>query len=198
MDLSDKEPNRNRCRNRNPNRAFRAVRVLTSHSNPLEGGRRRDMPKTRKIGIISDTHGLMRPQALEALRGCERIIHAGDVGSQEVLDRLDRVAPVTAVAGNTDYGDFARDLPETQAVEIGATWVYVLHDLHRLDLDPKASGFRVVVFGHSHRPASEIEGDVLYLNPGSAGPRRFHLPVTVAVLEVRDDAVGANIIPLSV
>ncbi len=152
---------------------------------------------THKIGVISDTHGLIRPEALEALRGSELIIHAGDVGRREIIDTLSTIAPVVAVRGNTDYGNFAQTLPKTQAVEIGSTWLYVLHDLHALDLDPVASGIRVVVFGHSHRPLSEFRGDILYLNPGSAGPRRLHLPVSVAMLEVRNGCVEGNIVSLS-
>lgn len=157
------------------------------------------MPKdTHKIGVISDTHGLLRPEALEALRGSEMIIHAGDVGRREIIDTLSTIAPVTAVRGNTDCGSFVRTLPETQVVEIGSTWVYILHDLHELDLDPMTSGIGVVVFGHSHRPLSELREDILYLNPGSAGPRRLHLPVSVAMLEMRDGSVEGNIIPLPV
>jgi hypothetical protein len=137
-----------------------------------------------RIGLISDTHGLLRPQALDALRGSELIIHAGDVGKPEVLTALRRLAPVVAVRGNVDKADWASSLPETAVVEAGAVLLYVLHDLHSLDLDPAASGFHIVVSGHSHKPEQIERSGVLYINPGSAGPRRFQLPVSVALLNV--------------
>ena len=135
-------------------------------------------------GLISDTHGLLRDAALEALTGSDLIIHAGDVGQPEILDRLRVIAPVVAVRGNIDKGEWADRLPLTAAAEAGAVRIYVLHDLKQLDLDPAAAGFRVVVSGHSHKPAREERGRVLYINPGSAGPRRFRLPITVARLDL--------------
>jgi len=136
------------------------------------------------LGVISDTHGLIRPQALELLAGCERIVHAGDVGKPGVLAELGKIAPVIAVRGNNDRGDWAKSLAETEVMEFAGLYLYVLHDLHELDLDPAAAGFRVVISGHSHRPEISHRDAVLYLNPGSAGPRRFKLPVSLALLEV--------------
>ena len=137
------------------------------------------------IGLISDTHGLMRPEALAALQGSELIIHAGDVGKPEVIEQLRLVAPVVAVRGNIDKGAWASALPATAAVETGSGRIYVLHDVKELDLAPVASQFHAVVSGHSHK-AGQMERDgVLYLNPGSAGPRRFRLPITVARLDLR-------------
>ena len=129
--------------------------------------------------MISDTHGLLRPRALDALAGSDLILHAGDVGDPAILDALRRIAPVTAVRGNIDHGDWARALPETAVVE----GIYMLHNLRDLDRDPAAAGFRAVVSGHSHKPGSFQKHGVLYLNPGSAGPRRFRLPVTLARLD---------------
>ena len=136
------------------------------------------------IGVISDTHGLLRPEALAALQGSELIIHAGDVGRPEILDELRVVAPVVAVRGNIDKGDWAERLPETAVVEGGSTLIYVLHDVHQLDLNPTAAGFGIVISGHSHKPGRTDRGGVMYLNPGSAGPRRFTLPITVARLDL--------------
>jgi uncharacterized protein len=150
------------------------------------------------IGVISDTHGLVRPQAVEALRGADLIVHAGDVGADDVLSALERLAPVVAVRGNVDRGGWAGQLSDTEVVEVGDQTLYVLHDLGQLDLDPAAAGFRVVVSGHSHRPSVSTKGGVLYLNPGSAGPRRFQLPVTLARLTIDSGAPGAQIIQLQV
>jgi len=130
------------------------------------------------------------------LRGSQRIIHAGDVGAAEILDELASIAPVTAVRGNIDKGAWARKLPETDVVELGPVSFYVLHDLTLLDLKPEAAGFKVVVYGHSHVPKQEIRNGVLYFNPGSAGPRRFRLPVTVGRLVVRNDKVGPEIVSI--
>jgi uncharacterized protein len=152
-------------------------------------------PKT--IGLISDTHGLLRPQALRALEGSDLIIHAGDVGDPEILDALRTVAPVFAVRGNVDTEPWALALPETEAIEIDAATIYVLHDVHALDLDPVASGFHIVVSGHSHKPARAEHGGVLFLNPGSAGPRRFDLPVTVARLDVSERPWKFDVIDLA-
>jgi len=139
---------------------------------------------TWRVGLISDTHGLLREEALLALRGSELIVHAGDVGKPEILEKLNELAPVVAVRGNVDKGAWALGLPETAvAVGWGAN-IYVLHDVTSLDLDPRARGFHVVVSGHSHQPGQSERQGVLYINPGSAGPRRFHLPITVARLDL--------------
>jgi putative phosphoesterase len=148
------------------------------------------------IGVISDTHGLLRPEAIEALRGSDYIIHAGDVGAPEILEKLSTIAPVTAIRGNIDKGDWARGLPETQVIELGGVLIYVLHDLHQLDLKPKAAGFSVVVSGHSHVPKNEIHDGVLYFNPGSAGPRRFKLPVSIGRLFVKNRSVRGEVLEL--
>jgi putative phosphoesterase len=137
------------------------------------------------IGLISDTHGLLRPEALRALAGSELIIHAGDVGKPEILDHLRAIAPVVAVRGNIDKGDWASPLPMTAVVETEALRIYVLHDVHDLDLDPAAAGFGIVVSGHSHKASRDERSGVMYVNPGSAGPRRFRLPITVARLDLR-------------
>ena len=134
------------------------------------------------LGLISDTHGLLRPEALRALQGSDLVIHAGDVGRPEILDRLRSIAPVVAVKGNIDRGPWASALPATAVAEPAGVRIYVLHDIHDLDLDPAAAGFHVVVSGHSHQPASAERAGVLYINPGSAGPRRFRMPITVARL----------------
>jgi putative phosphoesterase len=136
------------------------------------------------IGVISDTHGLLREEALEALRGSELIIHAGDIGGPEIIAALEKLAPVVAVRGNTDHGSWADSLPETAVAEAGDALLYVLHDIGVLDLDPSAAGFRMVVSGHSHKPGRSDRAGVIYLNPGSAGPRRFQLPVTLARVEL--------------
>ena len=151
----------------------------------------------KTIGLISDTHGLMRPEALEALEGVELILHAGDVGSPDVLDALERVGPVWAVRGNTDRDAWADRLPATQIVEAAGSSLYVLHDLAQLDLDPGAAGFAVVVYGHSHQSSATTRGGVLYVNPGSAGPRRFRLPVTIALLQLDGAEAEARIVELT-
>lgn len=149
------------------------------------------------IGLISDTHGLMRPAALAALTGVDQIIHAGDAGTPEVLAALAAIAPVTAVRGNVDIGPWAQGLPATRVVEVEGALIYVLHDLGRLDLDPAAAGFAAVISGHSHRPIIERRRGVLYVNPGSAGPRRFRLPISMARLRVRARAVEAELVSLT-
>jgi putative phosphoesterase len=138
----------------------------------------------KRIGLISDTHGLLRKEAVEALRGSELIIHAGDVGKPEILEELKKIAPVVAVRGNVDTEPWAQALPETAVAEAGAVMIYVLHDVKALDLNPAAAGFHIVVSGHSHKPGKSERDGVLYVNPGSAGPRRFQLPVTVARLRL--------------
>jgi uncharacterized protein len=149
------------------------------------------------VGLISDTHGLMRPEALNALCGSDLIIHAGDIGDPAVLDFLAQVAPVHAIRGNNDHGVWAARLPTTSVVEIGAHSIYVLHNLAELALEPAAAGFSTVVSGHSHKPAIHSRGDVLFVNPGSAGPRRFKLPVTVATINFRSDSRDARIIQVA-
>jgi uncharacterized protein len=149
------------------------------------------------IGVISDTHGLVREEAIEALRGSEMIVHAGDVGAPEVLDALRALAPVVAVRGNNDTDAWGRTLRETEVVVVGDVHLYVLHDLHGLDVDPAAAGFRAVISGHSHRPLVEERRGVLYVNPGSAGPRRFNLPIAVARLRVAGSSLSAEIIELA-
>jgi len=150
------------------------------------------------VGVISDTHGLVRPEALQALRGVELILHAGDVGAPEVLTALRTIAPVFSVRGNVDREDWARNLPKTRTVEVGGYTIYLLHDLHNLDLDPAAAGFRAVISGHSHHPGTEQRNGVLYLNPGSAGPRRFRLPVSVALLKIGREFLEARLVELKV
>lgn len=132
--------------------------------------------------MVSDTHGLLRPEAIEALRGCAQIIHAGDVGTAHVLSELRRIAPTIAVRGNVDHGEWARTLPSDETFSVDGVGIHVLHNLHALGLTPAAAGIRVVISGHSHQPRIEENGGVLYINPGAAGPRRFRLPVTLAHL----------------
>jgi putative phosphoesterase len=141
---------------------------------------------------------LLRPEAIEALRDSQQIIHAGDVGAPEILDQLATIAPVTAIRGNIDSGAWARRLPVTEVVEVGAVSIYVLHNLAQLDLKPEAAGFKAVIYGHSHVPKHETKNGVIYFNPGSAGPRRFKLPVSVGRLIVEDGTVDAELIPLAV
>ena len=142
-----------------------------------------------RIGIISDTHGLLRPEAAQRLAGVAHIIHAGDIGRRDVLEGLRRIAPLTAIRGNVDTGDWAKEYPDTQVVRLGERSFYVLHDLQELQIDPAGRGIDVVVSGHSHRPRVETIDGVLYLNPGSAGPRRFKLPITLATLELSASAL---------
>lgn len=154
-------------------------------------------PKPLILGLISDTHGLMRPEALAALQGVDRILHAGDIGSQDVLAALEAIAPVTAVRGNMDrQSGWDRVLPVSTVVEANDTLIYLLHDRAHLDLDPAAADIAVVVYGHSHRPDQERVGDTLFINPGSAGPRRFDYPVTVATLCVEPKGLTPNFIEL--
>lgn len=149
-----------------------------------------------RIGVISDTHGLVRPEVVKALHGVSRILHAGDIGKLEVLDSLRAIAPVTAVRGNVDGCTWAYTLPETEVVELGGVSLYMLHNLQELDLDPAAAGFRAVIYGHSHMAAADKRNGVLFLNPGSAGPRRFRLPVSVALLRVREGKCIPQLITL--
>ena len=149
------------------------------------------------IGVISDTHGLLRPEAVAALRGVDGILHAGDVGKESVLAPLTALAPLVAIRGNVDRGEWAERLPPTETVEAGGVLIHLVHDVHDLDLDPRAASIRVVISGHSHQPSIREEHGVLYLNPGSAGPRRFRLPVSVARLEISADGrVAAQLVEL--
>lgn len=149
-----------------------------------------------RIGLISDTHGLLRPEALAFLRGSDHIVHAGDIGNQDILQKLSAIAPVTSVRGNNDKDAWAEAIPETQLMKFGKTFVYVLHDLAQLDIDPKAAGVDVVVSGHSHRPVVEKRDDVLFVNPGSAGPRRFKLPIAVGELVIANGSITPRIVEL--
>jgi len=150
------------------------------------------------IGIISDTHGLLRPEARERLAGVDHIVHAGDIGGPEVIAGLRELAPTTAIRGNVDKGQWANDHPHTDWLTLGGRTIYVLHNLNELDLDPAAAGIDVVVSGHSHQPKIETVDGVLYLNPGSAGPRRFNLPIALAILELTGDALQPRIHQLTV
>jgi uncharacterized protein len=152
----------------------------------------------RRIGVISDTHGLLRPEAIEALRGSEAIVHAGDVGDPAILDELKKIAPVTAIRGNIDHAPWAKTLPGTETIAIREKVVYVIHNLKDLDLDPRATGFAAVIFGHTHQPLIERKNGVLYFNPGSAGPRRFSLPVSLGKLTLNNEDLQAEIIDLKV
>jgi putative phosphoesterase len=149
-----------------------------------------------KIGVISDTHGLLRPGAVEMLRGSEHIIHAGDIGAPEIVPALERVAPVSAIRGNVDREPWTRRFPETEVVELAGLRIYIIHDVHALDLDPKVAGFAAVISGHSHQPKQEVKDGVLFFNPGSAGPRRFRLPVSLGRLEIVNGRVRGEILEL--
>ena len=154
-------------------------------------------PRAGRVGIISDTHGLLRPQALAFLEASDLIIHAGDVCEPQVLDALRCIAPVTCVRGNNDRGTWAASLPLTDMVRVGDVYLYVVHDIADLDVDPVAAGVRVVISGHSHQPAIEHRDGVTYVNPGSAGPRRFKLPISVAEVVIAGDTVSARCVELA-
>ncbi|MEZ4676078.1 MAG: metallophosphoesterase family protein [Caldilineaceae bacterium] len=149
------------------------------------------------LGIIADTHGLLRPTAITALAGADIIIHAGDVGKPEILTALATIAPVYAICGNMDKGAWANALPATEVVAYQGYLLYVLHDRNELDLNPAAAGFHAVISGHSHQPKIEKRNNILYVNPGSAGPRRFQLPVTVGRIRIINETLQAEIVPLS-
>ena len=151
---------------------------------------------SRRIGVVSDTHGLLRPEALRRLRGVDRIVHAGDVGGPEVLRALEALAPLTVVRGNNDRGAWARALPETAVLEVGPVRLYVLHDVKTLAVDPKATAMDAVIAGHSHRPSLGTEDGVLYMNPGSIGPRRFTLPIAMGFLTIRGARVRGELVSL--
>jgi putative phosphoesterase len=149
-----------------------------------------------RVGLISDTHGLLRPEALDFLAGCDHIVHGGDIGNPAILDRLAQIAPLTVVRGNNDTEPWAKAVPETTRLRLGSVTLYAIHDLKQLDIDPVAAGVRIVVSGHSHRPSSTERDGVLYINPGSAGRRRFSLPVSAAELIVDGDTVRSRIVTL--
>lgn len=149
------------------------------------------------IGLISDTHGLLRPEAIEVLRGSDFIIHAGDIGSPDVLAGLSRLAPVTAIRGNVDRGPWASSLPDNEVLQAGAAFIFVIHNIADLNLDPAAAGFQAVISGHSHQPEWREKDGVLFVNPGSAGRRRFKLPVTVGRLSVTDAGITADLVELA-
>jgi putative phosphoesterase len=151
-----------------------------------------------RIGVISDTHGLLRPEAEQCLAGVAHIIHAGDIGRPEVIAGLRRIAPVMAIKGNVDTADWAARYPDTRTIKLGGRVIYVLHDVNELKLDPVSDGIDVVISGHSHRPGIETVDGVLYLNPGSAGPRRFSLPITLAILELTESGIRPVIHQLGV
>jgi putative phosphoesterase len=152
----------------------------------------------KRVGVISDTHGLLRPEAVTFLRGSDFVAHAGDIGDARILKELAAIAPVTAVRGNNDNGRWAASVPVTAALQVEQVSIYVIHDIAELDLDPQAAGLAVVVAGHSHRPSVEEKDGVLYLNPGSAGPRRFTLPIAVAEIVVDGSSVRARIVELEI
>jgi putative phosphoesterase len=149
-----------------------------------------------RVGLISDTHGLLRPEALDFLAGADHIVHGGDIGSPDILERLAAIAPLTVVRGNNDTAPWACAIPETARIDVGRVGLYAIHDLKALDIDPRAAGVRIVVSGHSHRPACTERDGVLYVNPGSAGRRRFSLPIAAAELVIDGDAVHARIVTL--
>jgi putative phosphoesterase len=149
-----------------------------------------------KVGIISDTHGMLRPAAIEALRGVEHILHAGDVGNPDVLNELRKLAPVTAISGNIDVGGACGFLPPTEVITLDGHLFYMLHDRQALDVDPVAAGFSAVISGHSHKPLIEWRKGVLYLNPGSAGPRRFSLPISLGLLTIQGDVLQPELVTL--
>jgi hypothetical protein len=149
-----------------------------------------------RIGVLSDTHGLLRPELLPALAGVDHILHAGDVGDPAILTELSRIAPVTAIRGNVDTHGPCSLLPATEAIELAGCLIYIVHSLDDLDLNPQAAGIGVVLYGHSHKPSTDLRHGVLYLNPGSAGPRRFNLPITYALLRIENSQPQAEILPL--
>jgi hypothetical protein len=150
-----------------------------------------------RVGLVSDTHGLLRPEARAFLIGCDYIVHGGDIGASEILDELALIAPLIAVRGNNDKGPWAARLRETELIRVGNVFAYVIHDVTALDIDPEAAGVRVVISGHSHQPLIKERDGILYVNPGSCGPRRFKLPICVGELSVSGDAIAARIVDLS-
>lgn len=152
----------------------------------------------QRIGVIADTHGLLRPEAIEALRGSDLIIHAGDIGKPQVLEILKNIAPVVAIRGNIDKGTWCQSLSLSEVIQFGQKWLYVIHELSELDLDPSASGFDAVIFGHSHQPSIETRNGVVFLNPGSAGPRRFKLPISLAIIDMKANVLKPQLIELAI
>jgi uncharacterized protein len=186
---------------------YRTAGKYKSRETILQNPTRRRMPfraRTPKksdlhvIGVISDTHGLIRPEALEALKGAELIIHAGDIGKPEVIDALKDIAPIVAIKGNNDTASWAKSLPDTKLVQAGDMRLFIIHNVKELDCDPVARGYQVVISGHSHKPSVLTRDGVLFVNPGSAGPRRFKLPVAVGKLFIQNHQVNAEIIELHV
>jgi len=154
------------------------------------------LPGGLRIGLISDTHGLLRPEALDFLAGCDHIVHGGDIGGPDILERLGTLAPLTVVRGNNDSAAWARAIPETARLEMGGVGLFVIHDLKELGIDPAAAGVRVVVSGHSHKPSCVERGGVLYVNPGSAGRRRFSLPIAAGELSIENAQVEVKLVTL--
>jgi putative phosphoesterase len=171
-----------------------ARKVKSSQDNPMAA----TLMTTKRIGLISDTHGLMRPEALDALRNSDLLIHSGDIGKPEVIIALQEIAPLVAIKGNNDRGPWARRLPDTKKIALGNTRLYVIHNVNELDFDPARRGFRVVIAGHSHKPAIHTKDNVLFINPGSAGPRRFKLPICVGRLTIQGESIEAKIIELAI
>lgn len=149
-----------------------------------------------RVGVVSDTHGLLRPEAMALLQGSNHIVHGGDICDQETLERLASIAPVTAVRGNNDRGSWAEKLAETEFIQVGEIFIYAIHDLAQLDIEPGAAGVQVVVSGHTHKPLIEERAGVLYVNPGSSGPRRFKLPISIAEIIIPGKSVSARIVEL--
>ena len=154
------------------------------------------MSTSLRVGVIADTHNLLRPEALEALRGCQRLLHLGDIGKPAILDALRQLAPLDVVRGNNDTEAWAEVISETLSLELGGLRLYLIHDLKQLAIDPRAEGFDVVLAGHSHKPLQEVRDGVLYLNPGSAGPRRFKLPISLAIIAIEDGRADVEMITL--
>jgi putative phosphoesterase len=152
--------------------------------------------KSYKIGVISDTHGLLREKALEILKGSDLIIHAGDIVDPIILKKLKEIAPVTAVRGNCDKGNWAYELKKTEVVEVGDILIYILHDINKLDIDLETADIDIVISGHSHSPLNVTRNSVLFLNPGSIGPRRFNLPISMAILNIDGDNINAELIDI--
>ncbi|GAA0716469.1 metallophosphoesterase family protein [Clostridium malenominatum] len=150
----------------------------------------------KKIGVISDTHGLLREEFIEALKNVQLIIHAGDIDKEEVLVELNKICPVVAVRGNCDKGKLKELLPFSDIVEFQGKYIYVIHDINTLDIDPEAAGIDIVVFGHSHKAYEVEKENVLYINPGGAGPKRFHLPISMAILSFDGEECGVEFIYL--
>jgi hypothetical protein len=151
-----------------------------------------------RVGVISDTHGLLRPQARDALAGSDYIVHGGDIGNADILADLAAIAPLTVVRGNNDRGPWAQAVPHTARLQLGAVCIYAVHDIATIDIDPEPADVQIVIYGHSHRPLAQQRGPVLYLNPGSAGPRRFKLPISVARLEIDGTDIRARIVELDI